>query len=169
MGRTYFFVSALSPAVIISSIRAFELIGAWAWVGVVIGLLSFFATPALLQGRERVTARVTRPIAVSDKTLGIPSYLITFVFPFLFLSETPSVYTLIAYGVFGLLLVLLLFRSDLGLVNPALLVLGYRLYEVETEFEELIVISRRRVRKNESLKVHLLSGNYYLDANGTEE
>ena len=47
--------------------------------------------------------------------------------------------------------------------------LGYRLYEVETEFEELIVVSRRRVRKNESLKVHLLSGNYYLDANGTEE
>lgn len=168
MGRVYFFASALSPAIIIASIRAFALIGSWAWVGISVGILSFAMTGVLLASRGRVSARVVEAVSVRDRTLQIPSYLITFVYPFLFLSESASSYTLLAYLVFGLLLGLLLIRTDIGLVNPTLLLFGYSLFEVETEFDILIVISKRRLMKNEPLKVHLISRNLYILAKRSE-
>lgn len=162
MERFWLFISSLSPAILIVSIRLIEKFSVYAWIGIIVGILSFLLAYSVLSGRKKVGPDPITPLGVQDETDQIPTYLITFVFPFLFLSDTPSFCTLVAYGVFLIFMMALLFRTDVALVNPALLLIGYHVYTVETVSGSIRVISRRRPVIKTSFKAHSLSGSLYL-------
>lgn len=164
MERFWLFITSLSPAILLVSIRLVPWFPGYAWIGIAAGIISFLGAYLVLVGRKKVGFHPITPQHVQDETDQIPTYLITFVFPFVFVSDTPSFYTLVAYGVFALFIMTLLFRTDVAVVNPALLLAGYHVYTVETVSGSVKVISRRRPIIKTTFNAHPISGSLYLSA-----
>lgn len=164
MGRFWLYITSLSPAILIFSIRLIPHFLWYAVVGILVSLLLFPAAYWLLSNRRNISAEPVTPLSVYDESGQIPTYLITFIFPFLFVSDTPSPYTIIAYVVFAVFMLALLFRSDVAVVNPALLIAGYHVYTVETASGSIYVISRKCPVVNTTFNAHPVSGNLYLQS-----
>src|SRR5699024_8631546 len=113
---------------------------------IVASVLLFFGSYLLVMGRKRIGVIPISPKNVQDETMQIPTYLITFIFPFLFISDTPSCSTIVAYACFLVFLLALLFRTDMAIVNPALLIAGYHVYTVETDSDIKYVIAKGSLR-----------------------
>lgn len=170
MARVLLFLSSLAPVFLIVGIR---LLGSIAAVGigiVVLGVVLFCVALLVFVKRGKVTSRPIVVTGIRDESYQIPIYLLTFVFPFLFI-ELKNSWDAAAYIVLILLVLLLLFRTDLSLVNPVLLVLGYHIYAVEAAGgEDLLLIAKNRPRVGGHILGTLLSGNtYLLDLQGTGE
>ncbi|WP_460870312.1 hypothetical protein, partial [Nocardioides pakistanensis] len=69
--------------------------------------------------------------SVADESAQIPGYLLTFVFPFVFLDASDW-RDGVAWALFAVLAAALVVTTDLVLVSPVLLLAGYRIYRVET-------------------------------------
>lgn len=162
MGRFLLLFTALSPAFLIASIRIIPSHPWVGYIGIVLGLLMFPAAWLLLGKRSDVTPHVFTPISVHDESDQIPTYLVTFVFPFLFVTDSPSVYTTAAYVLFATFLIFLLYRADISVVNPALLIRGFHVYGVETETGSIYLISRRRPMVATHMEACRVSGNLYM-------
>lgn len=120
----------------------------------VLGLLSIalvFSLLTLLASREATNGQPYKLASVVDESAQVPSYLLTYVFPFIFVSPSNS-FDLVAYASFVALLVVMLLRTELLLVNPVLLALGYHLLEIETSsgFRGLL-LSRQRPKVGQDI------------------
>jgi len=98
----------------------------------------------LLQARSTTNAQPFTLTQVRDESGQVPSYLLTFVFPFLFL-EVHDWRDVLAYLIFAALVAVLVLQTDLVLVNPLWLAAGYHLYQVQTtsDFNGILMSSRR--------------------------
>jgi len=131
MTRILLSLSSMAPLVGIIALRVSEGSITWAIaLGVIAVLLGLFL-PLVMLGRRSLEARPIKVAAVKDESSQVPAYLLTYVFPFAF-ATVDSTAVWVAYGVFGGLLIVLLVRTDLGLVNPVLLAVGIHSYAVTT-------------------------------------
>ena len=97
----------------------------------------------ILKQRSKLEPETLTPTKVKDETSQIPTYLITFIFPLLFINTTPNSANISAYLCFAALVLLLTFRTNIALVNPALIILGYHIYAIDTSNKrDQLVISR---------------------------
>lgn len=132
MTRLLLGLSSLAPLLGIVAIRLAGTSPMWAVALGVIAVLLILFLPVILIGRRRVEPRPIAVVTVRDESSQVPAYLVTYVFPFAF-ATVDDVAVVLAYAVFGLLLVTLLVRTDLGLVNPILLAVGLHSYAVVTD------------------------------------
>lgn len=162
MTRILLFLSSLAPGIVVVSIRY---LGENLWVGITgiaLGLILLGIGMWAVRSRDKTRPIPTEVVTLKDETYQIPTYLVTFILPFLFI-EVESVPTLAAYAVFILLVVAILYKSDVSIVSPALLLRGYRLYDVvDKEKRNITVVSRTPPKLSGYEKLRHLSGTVYL-------
>ncbi|MBC2681477.1 hypothetical protein GSS87_03540 [Corynebacterium sp. 4HC-13] len=129
--RLFLFVSALAPVFIIAGLRFFDARRMLAVLLLVVGVVTFLLTPLVLISRRKAGKQEFVVSNVKDESSQIPTYLITFFFPFLFLSEQMSGPLVASYVGFAALMAVLLYRTSLVLINPYLLLVGYRVFSVD--------------------------------------
>ncbi len=160
--RHWLFLSSLAPACVVLGIR---LLGSERLLGtafLLCGLLLFPIAYLVLKTRRSVTPKPIKVSEIRDESYQVPTYLLTFIFPFLFI-DIENYWNAASYIVLILFVSILLFRNDLSLVNPALLMLGYHIYVIQAEGgEDLLLISKARPRTGLSLSASHLSGHTYL-------
>lgn len=168
--KAFLFLTGLAPMAVIFAVRLWGSYPASAIALAVVALCLIVLLPLALRERGKTTSQPFSVASVRDDSHQIPTYLLTYVFPFLFVSVS-GWQDLVAYGVFVLLLVVLLLRTDLALVNPLLLAVGYHMYAISTTTgSELTVVSRERLLVgNRILAVKLADSAYKLDRILSEE
>lgn len=163
MSKFWLFLTALSPALLIANVRLLNYWNTAAWIGIAVSVLLFGSTFIIFRMRKNVSPTKLIVRSVSDDSGQVPTYLITFIFPFLFVSDSPDLPTIGAYSLFLLLMLLLLYRTDLSLVNPALLILGFHVYSVdEGHAGKVIVLSRELPVPGEIYKSRIIFNNLFL-------
>lgn len=133
--RLLLFVSSLAPALIIAGLRLWDAQRHLSWALCGAGAFAFLLTPAVLLLRRKAGRRQLAVSDVKDESGQVPTYLLTFVFPFLFLSATMSKPLIVAYVAFAAFMGLLLYRTPLALINPAMLIAGYRVFSLDVAGE----------------------------------
>ena len=131
MLRARLVASSYAPMLFMLGIRLAADYPIWAIICAVVGFLLVVDVLALTLRRSRLAPSPFELIAVKDETAKIPAYLLTYLFPFVFLRDVNRV-DLLVYCVFFLLVVVVALNTQLVLVNPFLLMLGLHLYDVET-------------------------------------
>lgn len=129
--RLLLFVSSLAPALVIAGLRLLDAQRCLSVSLLVAGGVAFGLTPLVLALRRKAGRQELNVANVKDESAQVPTYLLTFVFPFLFLSGQMGTSMVVAYVVFALFMALLLYRTPLALINPAMLVVGLRVFSVE--------------------------------------
>ena len=90
--------------------------------------------------------RATTPrtiVGIDDRGGEVAGYLATYLLPML-AAPNPDTADLIAYGVFGLVIVVISLRSNLLAINPTVYVLGWRVMAVVTaEGDRHFLVCRR--------------------------
>lgn len=133
--RLLLFVSSLAPALIIAGLRLWDAQRILSVVLCGAGAAAFALTPLVLFWRRNAGRHELTVSDVKDESGQVPTYLLTFVFPFLFLSPQMSLPLTVAYVTFAAFMGLLLYRTPLALINPAMLVAGYRVFSVSIKGE----------------------------------
>ncbi|WP_125458684.1 hypothetical protein [Rhodococcus sp. 1168] len=109
-----------------------------------IGLLTVYS-------RRSIEPVPTQIDSIKDETLQIPTYLVTFILPFLFVTVDDP-YNLAAYSVFMLLVILMLVRTEISIINPGLLFIGFKIFDATTrEGTSVMVISKTKPRVNSTI------------------
>lgn len=163
MARFWLFLTSLAPALLIGSVRSTPEWKLWGWIGVLASIALFLSAYFVLFARRRTEPVPIVPKTVKDESTQIPTYLLTFIFPFLFIGDAPDKATLAAYAIFAAMLLTLLYRTDLSLVNPALLALGYHVYAVEVQgYPDSFLVAKKAPQPEASCRAHSLSGNLYI-------
>jgi len=164
MIRTTLLFSSLSPLMAILAIR---LSGHHMATAIVLTLMAFGSAallPVVLRARGATSPQPFTIAGVKDESGQVPAYLLTYIFPFLFVT-IDDWRDLAAYVVFAALLLVLLLRTDLALVNPLLLAAGYHLYAVETSAGRSVVLvcRERPMAGNQVLATRLSDSTYKLE------
>lgn len=145
--RLRLLAGSLAPGALIVAIRISK---SYPWASAVLaslGMVAVVSTLVLLARRSAIPEQPFTLLKVSDKNDQVPTYLLTFVFPFLFL-QAGGAREVIAYVAAGLFAALLVSRTSLLVANPILLAAGYGLYEVETTSRggtDLILSSKKPI------------------------
>lgn len=162
MTRLLLFLSSLSPGVVVASTRYLGDSMVGGALGIAVGVVLMPLGLLVIRSRKKTEAIPTELSSIKDETYQVPTYLITFVLPFLFVSSQ-DVQTLIAYVLFIMFVAAILTKSDISIVNPGLLVANYRMYDVvDQEDRSLTVISRTSPRLTQFENLRHLSGRVYL-------
>lgn len=141
LSRIFLFLSSLSPALAIASIRLWDVQGPINYWLLALALTTFALMPLVILFRRRKAGRQILKIkSVKDESNEIPTYFITFIFPFLFLSPDMSRALTRAYIAFAALMLLMLFRTPLSTINPALLIFKRRVFAVELEAGSIVYV-----------------------------
>ncbi|RVX44902.1 hypothetical protein EDD27_7669 [Nonomuraea polychroma] len=106
--------------------------------------------------RKRSTARM-KVTNVEDQGNAVSGYLATYLLPFL--SELPSGWgDGIAYFLYFATAFVIFLKSNLGVVNPTLYVLGWRVSRVALNGRDTLLVSRKPVKVGESVHVAVALG-----------
>jgi len=104
---------------------------------------------------------------VKEITQDYIPYVISYLFPVLSdLTNPPMLFSVIAVLIIiGILYV----RTDMLLTNPGLLLVGFRLYEVEAEnhIDKLKIISKSVVGRGTRLSVKMITRKIYIEQKNT--
>lgn len=96
-----------------------------------VGGVAVVSMVLLLRARSSLNPQPYILKVADDQSGEVAGYLLTFVFPFVFV-DVSTWREASAWGVFALVVAALVVRSDLLLLSPILLLVGYRVYKVET-------------------------------------
>lgn len=129
--RLFLFISALAPAFIIAGLRLYDAQRSLSVALLSLGVIAFLLTPLVLFLRRNAGRQELTVSNVKDESSQIPTYLITFIFPFLFLSEQMSSPLIASYIAFAVFMAVLLYRTSLSLINPFMLIVGYHVFSVD--------------------------------------
>lgn len=80
---------------------------------------------------------------IENNGKDVLQYFLTYVIPFLAL-ETLGWQNLAVYGIIFFIIGIIYVKSDLICLNPTLLLLGYNIYKVTTDDQEIVVITRNK-------------------------
>lgn len=95
--------------------------------------------------------------------------LLAYVFPFVFLSSS-TWQDIVAYALFALLLIAVILRTDLWMLNPLLLLSGYRILSVRTsQGGDAILVTRRQVHDGDVVQAVTLSSGAMKEKPESEE
>lgn len=158
MTRFFLSMSSLAPLIGIVAIRMTEVAASWAVALGIVAVLSATSLPVVMIARRQAGERPLTVASIRDDSGQIPAYLLTYIFPFAFATvDGPAAAW--AYVVFALLLLVLLMRTDLGLVNPVLLAAGFHSFAVETAAgTSLTLIARRGPLVGSRIVAHPIAG-----------
>ena len=160
--RIFLFVSSLSPGFVIGGIR----IGTWLGCSLIaLGVSCLAITPFVLKARSASAIQPEFLESTAFENSQIPTYLITFVFPFLIIPADSNISLIPAYMAFAILMVILLYRSNLMLVNPALLILGFNIFSARIASEgDIYILSKYRPHPNTRIYMkRVVNGLYIID------
>lgn len=154
-------VSSMSPLIGIMAIRLIDLDSRLSIGLGICATIAALSLPAVLLARRSVEPQLITVGAVRNDSSQVAAYLVTYAFPFAFATSN-SAATIAAYIVFGLLLLVLVWRTDLCLINPVLLAFGFHLFAVETvDGRSVTLISRDPPLVGSNLLAHrVLDGAY---------
>lgn len=134
--RFWLFLSSYTPLFLILGLRSFpdERQGfTWALLAPAVMLIASIAglisLTYLLGG---LSSKVPKPVTVQnvvDEGGNLSAYLISYLFPFVY-SSINSWRDIVVFIIFGGLIVIIGVRSDMGLFNPLLVMLGWRVVKV---------------------------------------
>ena len=162
MTRLYLFVSSLSPGILVAGIRGTK---ENFLIGLIVAVLAvMLSLLGLLVIRSRTTLNTVdlKVDSVRDETYQVPTYLVTFVLPLLFI-DVVDVPTLVGYLVFSIIVFLMLMKSNISIANPVLLLSGYRLFDVQdSSGNQSTVVSKTVPPVGESTEVHKLAEGFYI-------
>lgn len=143
------------------------------WFALFLAVMILVSNGVLLFLMRRIPADVNPDCSgeverVTSKSGESLSYIATYLIPFLEFEVPKDLLSLLVLmSVVGILYV----SSDLIYINPMLAMFGYRVYEValQGQPEPLILITRGRPRKRETLQAALLTrkGDVYLEVETT--
>lgn len=159
MLRLRLLAGAWSPAAFLLAMRVSEDHLGWTLALVLAGVAAVVSVLLLILARSRTNAQPFELASIEDESSQVPGYLLTFVFPFVFL-DVNSWRDGVAWGAFAALTAMLVLATDLVLVNPILLLAGYHVYRVESSsgFRGILLSSCRPARGQIVEAVHLSSG-----------
>lgn len=161
MTRFLLLASSFAPLLVIFAVRLEAEHWQIAIALAVLSLISLLCLPIVLKVRRRTAAQPFRVLELRDESQQVPVYLITYIFPLVFAS-IDGWQALVGFAIFGLLLVVLLLRTDLAMVNPFLLVVGIRIYTVRTSSgADIVLLAERRPFIGQDLTATRLSGSTY--------
>lgn len=145
VARAILFLSGYAPLFLIFSIQYFDKYGLWALIPAGLGALAMLGLMIWI-GWLKNTSAVPVPIrAVRRKDAEVIAYMFAYVFPFLGLDLKDNAST-IGLGVFFVVLMVLNVSSNMVHINPMLNLLGYHVYEVDTDSAENHTLITRRSR-----------------------
>lgn len=159
MTKALLFLSSLVPLIFIVSIRLFDDALLWSLGLAVVSIIGAVSLPVVFFVRRSVGSRPFEVKEVRDESHQVPAYLLTYIFPLLFVT-IDDWDTAAAYAVFAALLIVLMVRTDLALVNPLLLAFGYHLFALRNSTgQEIFLVSRLRPLVGSNILVKQLSGS----------
>lgn len=163
MSKAVLFVSGLFPAILIVGIKFWD-VNPCISIGVI-------AIAALLSQSWRLVQWMSRNSTVSgidvaeyeNDSTQIPTYIITFIFPFIFLNfENQPMSEKMSYLVFGAIIFVLMLRSPYAYINPSLLLSGYSTYKVkDCNGNFYIVIAKPKQISKSIIHARIISDNIY--------
>lgn len=151
-------ISALVPAALIVAIRVWTWEG-WVWSAVLVAaaVIATVSLASFVRARGTTNPQPQNVVSVDDESDNAPALILTYLFPFLFLTVSDW-RDAAAYVVFALVLLLLIVRTDIWKANPLLLIAGYRIYSVEFPSRELsLLFARNRPLPGSVIQVITLS------------
>lgn len=159
MLRVRLLAGAWSPAALLFAVRISGNHFFWSIGLMIAGLFAFIGVLLLVSARGATNPQPYKISAVKDESAQVPGYLLTFVFPFVFVDAS-SWRDALAWFLFAALAAALVASTDLVLVNPVLLLAGYKIYAVEsTSGYNGIMLSAVRPRRHQVVEaVQLPSG-----------
>lgn len=161
--RLLLFGSSLAPALIIAGLRLWDAQRHLSLVLCGAGLVAFLLTPVVLFLRRKAGRQQLTVSDVKDESGQVPTYLLTFVFPFLFLSAQMSKPLIVAYVTFAVFMGLLLYRTPLALINPAMLIAGYRVFSLNVAGEGgAYVLAKEPPLESQPCYVKRVAGGLYI-------
>ena len=145
-----------------ASTRWLEKDAAWGLGGIIAGALLVPMGILTIWSRRRTQPVPTELSSVRDETYQVPTYLVTFVLPFLFI-ELKSAETIAAYAILILFVAAILTRSDISIVNPGLLLLNYRMFDaVRSDGKGLTIIAKSAPQVSRFNNLRHVSGQVYM-------
>lgn len=142
---------AFAPAALIGGLRIIPCSLIAAAVLLAFAALAVLSLIALVRARSLVEPSPFAISEVADESAQVPAFLLTYLFPFVSLTITTP-WDAVAYGVFVLILLVVLLRTELVLVNPVLLLGGLRIYRARNaRGTELILFADRRLRRGDEV------------------
>ena len=153
-----FALSAYAPlALMLSAIylsKSLALAAVWCVVAILLA-----ATVALLiGGRARnIGARDIPFTNRQDQGDAVAGYLATFIVPFLAVP-TSSIGIAVAYFIFFLIALFLQTRSKLGLINPTLYLLGWRVSRIDVSDRSVFIVHRSDLPPEGKIRAVAFSG-----------
>lgn len=163
MVRVTMFLGSLTPAFILLGVRNYadENLG-FMGIFILLSALSIFCSVTTLKIAEGKTPMVKKITEFKDEGVQIPTFLITFIFPFMIMDFNPSSSTFYQQIIFVLILLLILIRIKFSYINPIFLILGYHVYDAKTSSNEgVLVVSKTIPRLNENLNFSKMTDNIY--------
>lgn len=136
-------------------------------IAIIIGLsLIIPISDTINKFRQLRTSSNTEKMEIEESkeiTQDYVPYVVSYLFPVLADLTNFS----ILFSVIGVLIIIgiLYIRTDMLLTNPALLIVGFRLYEVKVKgyHHNLKIISKSPIGRNDSLQVRMISNLIYIE------
>lgn len=151
--------SAFVPGLLIAAIRLWD-ISTVPWWSLALAATAVVATTSLallIRARSTLNAQPATVRGVEDESHEVPAFLLTYVFPFVFLSVA-NWRDAVAYAVFGVILLVLIFRTRIWKVNPLLLLTGLHTYSVQIDgTSDIVLFARSRPSDGQTIQVVTLS------------
>lgn len=161
MTRFALLSSGLVPALLVLTIRNYQ---SHNLASVILFIMSLCLTVMLaraLRARDDTNAQPFTIDIIEDESAQVPAYLVTYIVPFLFLSiDGPADF--IACLVFAFFVLVLVYRTDLALVNPLLLVIGLHLFRIRTlSGNNFILVAKTRPLQGQTVSAVRLAEKLY--------
>jgi hypothetical protein len=161
MTRFALLSSGLVPALLVLTIRAFHSNRLASAILFIASLALTVMLARAMAARDTINPQPFAVEAIEDESVQVPAYIVTYVVPFLFLSINGSA-DLIACIVFAFFVLVLVYRTDLALVNPLLLIAGFHLFRLHTTAGNyLILIAKTRPLPGQTISAVKLSEKLY--------
>ncbi len=163
--RCMLFISSYFPLALIMWILFLTQQPVLAWSALVIGVVGLIFTYVyffkIAPGMAAIQGKITgRQIRDGDVMGYIASYIIPFVaFP---LNGWQQIAVLL---IFMIVLGIVYINSEMISINPMFSILGYHLYEItiDNEAESYSLITRRRIKRGETVRIVDMGRNVFLE------
>lgn len=158
--RILLFLSSYAPLLVIFGVRNFfSRHWEWGWGFIALAVLAVVILLIYLQIVQSSAPYSVNVVQVSTRSGETMSYIVTYLLPFLGVDfSKPN--DAISMGIFFLVIGIIYVNSNLIYINPVLNILGFNLFEIETDTEKVgTLISRRTYLRKGTLGVVDL-GNY---------
>jgi len=162
--RILLFVSSYFPLLIIFTIQNLNSHFYWALGLASLGVLSLIGLALFIHFVNTSSPRIQEVTFVQRKDTEVMAYIVTYIFPFLGLNFG-DLNNIISLGIFFLILGVIYVNSNMISINPTLNLLGYHLYEIETQGGTIhtIISRRRRISKGDKLSVVVIGDDIMME------